>query len=133
MEECPCCTETTYASHKDRGIKQCNTCEEKVCSTCFYGCRYTCPVAISKPINLERQVNNDKWESSEEYLKNNPNLKEVVVEYIPREHLFKIVRDEQGNLVRLHYDRVCTSCHSFFLHEDGLDKLFVCQECLNKK
>jgi hypothetical protein len=90
-------------------------------------------VVMEQPIALERQVNNDKWESSEEHLRKNPKLTGVIVEYIPGEHIYKVVRDEEGNLIRLHYDRLCMKCNMLFLHETGLDKLFICQECLNKK
>lgn len=132
MEECPSCGEMEYASHSARGVTGCNSCEEKVCSKCYYGCRYTCPVAIPQPVPLERQINMLKWECAEDYLRNNPDKQEVIVQYIPYDHLYKIVRDESGFLVRLHYDRVCSSCGMLFLHEAGKEKFCVCQECLDE-
>ena len=132
MEECPSCGELSYASHASRGVQGCNSCEEKVCSKCFYGCRYTCPVAKPPPPTLERQINILRWECAEEYLRNNPDKNEVIVQHIPYEHLYKVIRDESGFLVRLHYDRVCSSCGTFSIHESGAEKFFVCQECLDE-
>lgn len=133
MEQCPVCQEYSYASHQDRGIQGCHTCDEKVCSTCFFGCRYTCPIAAPKPKELERQLNIAHWEDAEDYLREHTECNELVVQYIPDTHLYKLLRDENGNLLRLHYDRVCLSCSQLFLHEKDADKVFVCQDCLEEQ
>ncbi len=131
MENCPECGEIAYVSHADWGIKGCNTCEEKVCLNCFNGCRYTCPLAVPPPpTDLERQTSLLNWENAEDHLRAHPDLNEIVIEYIPFNHVYKIARDENDFTVRLHYDRMCTSCDRFFLHEHGTDKFFVCQECM---
>jgi hypothetical protein len=128
-QECPSCGEMAYASHADRGISGCHTCQDKVCSECFYGCRYSCPVAVPPPLELERQINTVKWESAEEHLRNHPELDEVVVQFVPYEHLYVVVRTKSGRLVRRHYDRLCTSCDMLFVHIPGAEKHFVCTEC----
>lgn len=130
MEACPECNDIAYASHEAHGVKGCNSCEEKVCSTCFHGCRYMCPVATSSPPkDLERQVSILKWEEAEDYLRNHLEINEIVLEHVPFDHVYKIVRDKNDLTIRLHYDRMCTSCDRFFIHENGTDKFFVCPEC----
>lgn len=90
-------------------------------------------MAKSPPKDLERQINVIKWEEAEQYLQEHPKVNEIVVQLIPNQHLYKIIRGENNQLIRLHYDRICKSCNRFFLHKNGEDKLFTCQDCLNKK
>lgn len=85
---------------------------------------------MEAPKDLERQICLDKWEDAEQYLREHPEVTEVIVEYVPNQHVYKVARTSTGELVRLHYDRVCVSCQRFFLHGS---KLFTCQDCLNKK
>lgn len=85
------------------------------------------------PHDLERQITNVKWEDAQRYMEEHPDIKEFVVQHIPNEHLFKIIRTQENKIVRLHYDRICEVCRKFFLHQNGEHKLFTCQDCLNKK
>jgi hypothetical protein len=60
QEPCPACeTLGTYKTHTNHGVNKCATCEDKVCSECFLGCRYTCPVALPKlqhPVKKQEQL-----------------------------------------------------------------------------
>jgi hypothetical protein len=42
-DPCPDCNEP-YVTHESRGIRTCNGCPDKVCSNCFDGARYFCPL-----------------------------------------------------------------------------------------
>jgi hypothetical protein len=45
MEPCPSCTVTApRVSHADAGLRCCNGCEETLCSNCYDGARYFCPL-----------------------------------------------------------------------------------------
>jgi hypothetical protein len=45
MEPCPdCSAPAAYVTHASQGIKCCNGCEESLCSNCFGGARYYCPL-----------------------------------------------------------------------------------------
>lgn len=63
QEVCPICDSLgTYKTHTDHGVNKCPTCEDKVCSECFWGCRYTCPVALPKP--QSRKLSNEEIDIS---------------------------------------------------------------------
>jgi hypothetical protein len=88
---------------------------------------------MEKPKTLERQIGIVKWQECEEYMRRHPELQEMTVASIPGKHRYAIVRDALGGLMRIHYDRLCVSCERLFLHVDGLDTQFICEECLRKK
>jgi len=45
MEPCPSChTAAPRVTHADAGLRCCNGCEDKLCSNCFDGARYFCPL-----------------------------------------------------------------------------------------
>ena len=100
--ECPCCnTVGAYVEHDNTA--RCNTCESRVCIKCFFGCRYMCPLvqAANPPSTpIERQITLDKWEECETVMKQNTELKELLVLAIPG-HEYWVVRKD-GNLVRVH-------------------------------
>lgn len=131
MEKCPLCKEFAYGPHEP---EECTTCERNICRKCLYGCRYTCPLAaLPPPKKLERQLGIFKWENAEEHLRDHPELTEMIVQEIPNEHMYKLVRGENGAMIRLHYDRICTDCNKLFLHEKNASRFFVCPECLTNK
>jgi hypothetical protein len=88
---------------------------------------------MEKPKTLERQLGVVKWEIYEEFMRNHPEIPDMVIHVIPGKHMYKIVRDALGGLIHVHYDRVCTSCNRLFLHVDGLKQEFVCEECIRTK
>jgi len=45
MEPCPSCSlRVPRVTHADAGLRCCNGCEETLCSNCFEGARYFCPL-----------------------------------------------------------------------------------------
>jgi hypothetical protein len=58
MEPCPGChTAAPRITHASRGFRCCNGCSESLCSTCFEGARYFCPLRLCAPLGpLVRQV-----------------------------------------------------------------------------
>jgi hypothetical protein len=45
MEPCPSCTmRAPRVTHADAGLRCCNGCEETLCSNCYTGARYFCPL-----------------------------------------------------------------------------------------
>jgi formylmethanofuran dehydrogenase subunit E len=93
-----------------------------------------CPLAVLPvPKKLERQLGIFKWENAENYMREHPEVKEMIVQSIPNEHLYKLVREGDDLLVRVHYDRVCTGCGELFVHTDERPRFFVCPDCLKKK
>lgn len=140
MEPCPACNRVgTYGTHAEHGYATCHGCEEKMCSYCFTGCRYTCKYAqtilqLPPPPKLERQLTESKWESAEDYLKEHPEKTEVLAAQ-SRNHIYKVVR--RGDvLVRVHNDEVCVFCgrsdirypeHQGLYHAHG----FMCGKCIS--
>ena len=56
IPECPICgCIGTFKTHAEHGVNKCPTCEDKVCSECYWGCRYMCPVALPKPQHQEKK------------------------------------------------------------------------------
>jgi hypothetical protein len=50
LEPCPSCnTAGSYITHAERGIACCNGCSERLCSQCFTGARYYCPLLMLLP------------------------------------------------------------------------------------
>lgn len=93
-----------------------------------------CPMAtLPPPTKLERQLSPSKWENAENFLREHPEIKEIVVQVIPGEHLYKIIRRPNDFMVRAHYDRACLKCGEMFLHVDEEPRFFVCPDCLKKK
>ncbi len=103
MEPCPACGKTgTYKTHSAHGYSQCRGCEEKICSDCAHGARYTCAFFQAKMrLPLERQLSEDKWESAETYMKANPTERVFEVATIGR-HVYLLVRLASGRLLRIH-------------------------------
>ncbi len=102
---CPSCSERgTYVSHKSKGLRTCNGCEDMFCTKCGYGARYFCayifPPAPSKPVS--RQCSTEKWLMAEEYLRDHPNETEVIVDSILERHIYLIRRTASGEFVREH-------------------------------
>jgi hypothetical protein len=63
MEPCPDCNKVALrVTHAAEGIQRCNGCEESLCTNCFGGARYFCPLrtkhaALKAPDQpLERQL-----------------------------------------------------------------------------
>jgi len=60
-EPCPDCHAPMIpVTHESRGLRTCNGCPDTLCSTCFDGARYFCPLRTAPPLApptgpLERQ------------------------------------------------------------------------------
>lgn len=49
LEPCPVCESSTLVSHSASNLSTCNGCEENVCTQCFAGARYYCPLINPVP------------------------------------------------------------------------------------
>ena len=61
LEPCPSCgSEGTYVTHASQGLRTCNGCEDKFCTSCLHGsrycCRYVLGVALPAPTSADRQL-----------------------------------------------------------------------------
>lgn len=99
MAPCPSCQSlTSYIRH----VKPCNGCEDMICTSCRYGARYFCPLAIPAPsLPLSRQCSTEKWLMAEEYLRLHPELTETVAEKVGH-HVYIVRRTPTGEFVREH-------------------------------
>lgn len=141
MEPCPSCNEMgTYVTHQSQGADVCHGCDEKICTNCFEGCRYTCKVAqknlISLPLppKLERQLTESKWEYGERCLQNNCGQREITVGQCPG-HIYKVVRRGE-EILRVHGDEVCACGRVDIRYPEHANiyaaGTFVCAKCIRK-
>lgn len=61
LEPCPSCGALgTYITHASVGIRTCNGCEDKFCTSCYHGSRYCCRYVYRRPLaaptGLDRQL-----------------------------------------------------------------------------
>lgn len=105
MEPCPSCGDiTTYKSHAEHGHKPCHGCEEKICSECAHGARYTCAFfqeRLRTPPPVERQLTESKWKDAEAYMETHPECQLIEVAMMPP-HVYLLVRLSTGRLLRIH-------------------------------
>lgn len=100
MALCPSCGEPTY--YVPHILPVCLGCHACVCTHCYYGARYCCPmVRLPPPPPLTRELTENKWEGAEKFMQENPLLQEYVVYRVPGRHIYKIVRDGM-RLLRIH-------------------------------
>lgn len=140
MEPCPACNEVgTYVTHASQGVTICHGCEEKMCTYCFQGCRYTCKIAqriltLPPPPKLERQLTESKWEYGEESLRDKQEDGEVLVGQSPG-HIFKVLRRGK-DILRVHGDEVCACGRVDIRYPEYAHiykaGVFACAKCIRK-
>ena len=51
LEPCPSCsTVGAYVTHAAQNVPCCNGCNERICTACFTGARYYCPLRVNAPL-----------------------------------------------------------------------------------
>jgi hypothetical protein len=144
LEPCPRCgNTTTFGSHQERGMDVCHGCQEKFCTDCKFNCRYTCNFLRAQygedymppPPRLERQLTEYKWEIAEDFMRQNPELREHTI-YRTQTDLYKVIR-RNGYLIRKHGTECCGRCGNVDIrypeHRMVYDMVgFICKKCISQ-
>ena len=103
---CPeCGSEGTYKSHAAHGVSACHGCEEKICSECAHGARYTCAYFQAKlremdPMPPLPPPTEEEWQNAVRFMDSTPGCPLFEVSFT-WSHVYLIVRLSTGRLLRI--------------------------------